>query len=159
MATKPKTQEAEVDPFATARSNFIGLGDLEGRAVLVYPTGLETDIPSTRDTSKTYDAIIADVIVLDGDEDEELGLDEIPGTIEDMRISGAVLVPQLRGALKKSRPVLGVVDKQKSRTKGNNDAVVLKGEADVVTDEIRALARKAWDVYQASQASPFDTSA
>jgi hypothetical protein len=143
-----------IDPFNTARSNFIGLGDLSGRAVLVYPLELQTGIVSTRDASKTYDRIVADVIVLDGGLDEETGIEEVPTTVEAMYISGAVLVPQLRGALRNKRPVLGVVDKQKSRTKGNQDAVVLSGD---VTEEQRQLARKAWQDYQAAQVDPFAT--
>jgi hypothetical protein len=144
------------DPFDTARSNFLGLGDLAGRAVLVYPTKLEENIPSTRPgQNKTYSRIVADVIVLDGDVDEEAGVDEIPMTVSDMFISGSVLVPQLRGNLKTKRPVLGVVNKQKSSVKGNNDAVVLN--ADAITDDHRKLARKAWEAYQSRQEDPFST--
>lgn len=142
------------DPFATARSTFVGLGDLDGRAVLVVPTQLETGIPSTRPgQSKTYDRIIADVIVLDGGPDEELGLDELPYTFEEMFISGSVVVPQLRGAVKHHKPVLGVVTKQKSQIKGNNDAVSLSGEN--LTEAQKDLARKAWPIYQKSQEDPF----
>src|SRR6478609_6351654 len=91
------------DPFATASSEFRGLGDFEGRAVLVVPTELQTGIPSTRPgaVNKTYDRVVADVIVLDGEPDEDLDLDTLPQTFEGMFISGAVVVPQLRSSVKK----------------------------------------------------------
>lgn len=145
------------DPFTTARSEFAGLGDFAGRAVLVVPTELQTGIPSTRPgaANKTYDRVIADVIVLDGGSDEDLGIDELPATFEQMFISGSVVVPQLRGAVKSRKPVLGVVAKQKSQIKGNNDAVVLKG--DEVSEDQKALARRAWTEYQKAQEDPFTT--
>jgi hypothetical protein len=152
---KAAQQETETDPFATARSTFVRLGDLEDRAVLIVPTAIQTGIQSTRKGGEDYDRIVADVIVLDGDPDENLGLDEIPTTIEGMFITGAVAVPQLRPSLKSHRPVLGVVTKQASRTKGNNDAVALVGDS--VTEDQRALARTAWDAYKASQEDPFAT--
>lgn len=146
--------EAAPDPFVTARSTFVGLGDLEGRAVLVVPTDIQTGIPSTRQGAPDYDRIIADVIVLDGDPDDEIGLDEVPTTVEGMFISGSVVVPQLRPSLKSHRPVLGVVEKQKARTKGNNDAVRL---GDDISEAQRVLARQAWKVYKESQEDPFAT--
>jgi hypothetical protein len=146
---------ANDDPFSTARSTFVGLGDLEGRAVLVVPKELQTGIPSNRPgSSGTYDRVIADVIVLDGEPDDELGLTEFPETIEEVFISGSVVVPQLRPSVKSHRPVIGIVTKQKSRVKGNNDAVALDGD---VTDAQKALARKAYAAYQEAQEDPFGT--
>jgi hypothetical protein len=70
---KAAQQETETDPFATARSTFVRLGDLEDRAVLIVPTAIQTGIQSTRKGGEDYDRIVADVIVLDGDPDDNLG--------------------------------------------------------------------------------------
>ena len=147
----------QTDPFDTASLDFIGLKNLEGRLVLVVPKELQRDIPSTRPGSgrNTYDRIVADVIVLDGEPSDELGIDEIPFTFENMFISGSQVVPQLRNNVKKRRPKLGVVVLQKAQIKGNNPAVALDGED--VTDDQRLLARVAYQDYQAEQEDPFDS--
>jgi hypothetical protein len=143
------------DPFDTARTNFAGLGDFEGRAVLVLPTELQKDIPSNRAGGGTYERVVADVIVLDGDLDDELGIDELPAIFDGMFISGSVVVPQLRGSLKNRKPKLGVVVKQPARTKGNNPAILLDGDA--ITEDQKKLARKAWEAYQARLDDAFQT--
>jgi len=142
------------DPFATAPTTFAGLGDLEGRTVVIVPLRLESGIPSNRPNGGTYERVIADVIVLDGEPDEELGIDELPATIEEMFISGSVVVPQVKTKVKSHQPIIGVVVKTPSKTKGNAPAVMLDGKASV-TDEARALARKAYDAYLKSQEDPF----
>lgn len=149
--------KTEQDPFDTATSEFVGLKDLAGRLVLVIPKELQRGIPSTRPGAgkKTYDRVVADVIVLDGPADPDKGIDEIPYTFEDMFVSGSAVVPQLRSAVKKRRPKLGVVVLQKPQVKGNNPAPILEGED--VTEEQKALARAAYATWQAEQEDPFDT--
>jgi hypothetical protein len=142
------------DPFATAKTEFTGLGDYEGRTVIIVPQELQKNIPSTRPNAQrpTYDRVVGDVIVVDGKPDDDLGLETIPTTIEGMYISGASVVPQLRGFVKSHKPVLGVVVK-KVITKGNNPAVLLDGDA--VTDAARKAAAAAFAAYQEEQEDPF----
>jgi hypothetical protein len=83
------------DPFGEPQSEFITAKDFVGRLVLVTPTGVETGIESTMPDSKgkTYDRVIADVVVLDGAVTDKF--DVIPCRLEGQLLSGAGLVPQL----------------------------------------------------------------
>ena len=150
--------EDEEDPFDRARTQFVGLKDLEGRHVIVNALSLEKRQSSLSETPKMIDTINADIIVLDGDPDDDLGLSQIPATIEDAVIFSASAVPQLRSKVGKDRPTVGQVIRRKAQTKGHNDTYLLDGEA----EGLEALtgpggvARKAWAKYLKSRPSPFD---
>jgi len=83
------------DPFGAPQTEFITAKDFVGRLVLVTPTGVETGIKSTMpgNEDKTYDRVIADVVILDGAPNDKF--DTIPCRIEGQLLSGAGLVPQL----------------------------------------------------------------
>lgn len=85
----------QADPFNDPQSEFITAKDFVGRLLLVTPTGVETGIVSTMPGAegKTYDRVIADVVVLDGAVTDKF--DTIPCRIEAQLLSGAALVPQL----------------------------------------------------------------
>lgn len=130
------------DPFQTARSGFVRLDDLTGRLLLVVPQSIEereSTLPGSQ--GRKYDSITADVIVLDGDTNDVI--EEIPTTLESVFFSGAVVVNQLRGAVKGNKMVLGRLGKQKSQTKGFGDAWVLQ-EPDEADKKVARPAAKSY---------------
>jgi hypothetical protein len=145
------------DPFTDARSSFTKLDDLIDRTVLVAPQEIQTLKSTLRgQEGKEYDAITADVIVLDGEPDDEIGIETVPTTIEGMRISGSVVVNQLRPKVKSHGLVLGRVSKQKAQTKGFNDAYVLDSKSIDKDDPVRKVARTEGQKYlDARETSPF----
>ena len=137
------------DPFQTARSGFVKLDDLLGRLLLVVPQSIEereSTLPGSQ--GRKYDSITADVIVCDGDVTDVI--EEVPTTLESVFFSGAVVVNQLRGAVKGSKMVLGRLGKQKSQTKGFGDAWVLQEP----TEDDKKIARPVATAYLADN-DPF----
>ena len=150
--------EDEEDPFDRARKNFIGLKDLEDRHVIVNALSMEKRQSNLSETPKMIDTINADVIVLDGDPDEEAGIEEVPTVIQDMVIFSASAVPQLRSKVGKDRPTIGQVIRRKAQNKNHNDTFLLDGEAEGL-EKLTApggVARKEWAKYLKSRPSPFD---
>jgi len=138
------------DPFSDARSGFVKLEDMLGRLVLVAPKSVEqrqSTLPGAN--GKTYDSIVADVVVLDGEPNEVI--EEVPLTVEGAFISGAVIVNQLRAKVKTQGLVLGRLGQQPSRTKSFGPAWVLNPP----TDTDKNIARGPAQQYLASQSSPF----
>lgn len=130
------------DPFSDARPGFIRLDDVVGRLILVNPKEIVTKKSNLKGKGDdTYDVVIGDAIVLDGELTEEI--EELPAVVEDMHLSGSVLVGQLRAKVNKPAEqggmVLGRVAKQKSQTKGFGDAWVLQSP----TEDDKVLARPA----------------
>ena len=128
------------DPFSSARSAFTTLDDLMGRLILVRPKELRTEVSTLPNANgKTYEKVIADVIVLDGDPDDKI--ETIPMTLEDQHISGVAIVGQLKPAAKKKIDrggiVLGRLGKVPSKTKGFGPAWILNDPE----DEDKELAR------------------
>lgn len=138
------------DPFSDAQSGFIRASDYAGRLVLIEVKDLKKDLPSS-EAGKSYDAIVADVHVLDGDVTEMFemnkpyttpdGATHAAFTVEGSQLSGAALVPQLRGKVGKSYPhnmILGRMKTQPSKrfTRGAPAAIL-----DPPTEADKVLAR------------------
>ncbi len=116
------------DPFTKPQTDFITPRDMLGRLALITPKGGEQNIPSTMQgqEGKTYDRVIADVVLLDGAITDKFT--EIPFRMEGQILSGAALVPQLTeraggGVLKPGKMTLGRFAERKGRFP--NPAVVL----------------------------------
>lgn len=142
------------DPFDEARSAFVKLDDLLGRAVIVYPSE-SREVPSTlpNQNGKNYTKVIGDTIVLDGPVTD--AIPSVPFTIEAMHWSGAAVTNQLLPKIKTGRAVLGIVKQTPSQTKGFGPAWILDNED--LTDEHRTTARAAHEEYQKRFKDPFDT--
>jgi hypothetical protein len=98
------------DPFASAKATFAGIADVRDCLVLVYPLEHLTGLKSTMN-SETYDAVVCDVVILDGAPAESLDVTELPHRHPKMRINGSAVVPQLTPYVdpKGGRMVLGRV--------------------------------------------------
>lgn len=137
------------DPFTDARTGFVKLEDLLGRLLLVVPQSIEerqSTLPGS--VGKVYDSITADVIVLDGPATDLI--EQVPATLENVYLSGSVIVAQLRSKVKTKGMVLGRLGQQKARTKGFGDAWVL----DAPSESDKAPARVAAAAYLA-ESDPF----
>jgi hypothetical protein len=142
------------DPFADATSEFIGIKSYVGRTLVVIPHRLETGIKSTLSEGKVYDAVWSDVIIVDGDPDEDLEIDEVPTVKEEMRVAGASIVPQLRPHLRTHKPVIGVLIDRPASNKNWQPSVALDSEK--VTEAARKVARQAYADYQEAHANDKD---
>ncbi len=136
------------DPFDEPTTDFTTLDDLLDRLVLVVPQSI-SEHESKQQAGKTYERITADVIVLDGPVTDKV--DEVPGTLTDMFISGKFLVGQLRGALKKPN---GMVLGRLTQSKAHRNAWQLTA----ATEADKELARPAAKKYlEAKDSDPFAT--
>lgn len=144
---------ASDDPFDTARSAFVKADDCLGRLVLVYPKEeIEaiSNLPGPNQ-GKPYPKIVGDTYVLDGETNELIT--ELPFLVPGMHWSGASLVPQLRTALSRRRPVLGRVRQVPARTKGFGPAWQLDGDS--LTADDKKLGKAAHEQYEAEN-DPFN---
>ena len=108
FATMPASATAGEDPFATPRTTFPKPKWLKGRLVLAYPTKILRDQLSKDGTGKKYNAIVADVHVLDGGDITD-GPDKpisIPAIIEDFRFSNEQFVGGMERLIGSHRPFL-----------------------------------------------------
>jgi len=118
--------------FVAARSAFMKLDNVLGRLLLVEPISRgERESTMPGQSGKIYAYIESDVVVLDGDINEDF--EELPSVLDNFQISGQAIVGQLEGALKKGRKVLGRLGQKPSATKGFGKAWVLEDptEADI----------------------------
>lgn len=141
------------DPFDEARSAFVKLDDLLGRAVIVMPSE-SREVPSTlpNQQGKMYTKVIGDTIVLSGEPSDSIPT--VPYTIESMHWSGSAVTNQLLPKIKTGRAVIGIVKQTPSQTKGFGPAWILDNEE--LTDAHREAARKAYAEYQERFKDPFD---
>ena len=95
------------DPFGAPVSEFVKLDDVLGRLVLITPSTIIEGIASTLkgQEGKTYDAVRAQVVVLDGPPSEKI--DAVPAVLEDFRLSGASIVPAVMARFKATGPTVG----------------------------------------------------
>lgn len=144
------------DPFGDPQSNFISSRDFVGRLVIIVPTGVQHDIPSTMPNAKPgdkYNRVLADVHVLDGPVTDTF--DTIPMVIKDQYLQGSALVPQIsrpcgEGRIKPGGMVVGRVTTRKG--KFPTPAVVLDPCPVGTPDRVKAKAY--WDEY-AVNVDPF----
>ncbi len=85
------------DPFSSSGSSFINMDDLLGRTLLIRPD--ETGTRNSKTTGNDYDYIVADVVILDGDETDKV--DEVPGLYEGIQLTGAGVVAHLKNKIGK----------------------------------------------------------
>jgi hypothetical protein len=81
------------DPFRKAKATFAGILDIEGCLALFYPLEHLRDLPSN--IGDPYDAVVCDIVVLDGEPKEAIEYDALPHKIRKMRVVGSAIVPQL----------------------------------------------------------------
>lgn len=116
------------DPFTTASAEFVTNDDLEGRTLLVRPDEVGSR-PSKTDPTKSYEYIVADAVVLDGEPTEKV--DRVPMRLEDQQFTGGAIVGALKAKIGKRNPdgsrrlVLGTLTKVPSQRRGYNAAWVL----------------------------------
>jgi hypothetical protein len=95
------------DPFGAPVSEFVKLEDILGRLVLITPNTIIKGIASTLkgQEGKTYDAVRAQVVVLDGPVSEKI--EAVPTALEDFRLSGASIVPAVMARFKATGATVG----------------------------------------------------
>jgi len=129
------------DPFATGGSSGVKITDYEGKLLLVYGTEYLDGEDKIKTEYGERDVVVADVVVLDGDETEEL--------------SGVYFFQGgLVGTLKRhvgKRPYLGVLGKKDSKKKGYQKAWAFLDPS----DEDKAVARKFIEDRAAQAEDPF----
>lgn len=116
-----------------AQSDYVRIGDIDGRDVVVFPTKIGT---GKGDNGEPYEFLTADVIVLNGERTELM--DEIPFVVTAMRLTSQPLVSNGKRMLAKGpdKPFAGRINSQKG--KFNNKAYgVTAWEPD---SPVRALA-------------------
>lgn len=129
------------DQFSDPQTEFVNAKNFVGRLALITPIATQEGVASTMkgQEGKTYDRVIADVVLLDGTPDERFG-PGIPAVIEGQFLSGAALVPMLtrrtQSGLAPGKMTLG----RFALRKGNfpQPAVVL----DVATEADKVVARQ-----------------
>jgi len=134
----------EDEDFASPDKNFLGVDDLDGRLVIIFPHAI-AEVASTKPGGKPYDRVTADVVVVDGAPTDKLT--SLPHLATDMYLSASALVGAVRKHVGKGKPVLGRVD---SRPSSYNKQVKAYGLADP-TDADKAAARPALAKYRAGQ--------
>lgn len=120
FATAPGAASATGDdPFASPRSTFPNMDWIVGRLVLCYPTQIKKDLPGN-DRKSTYNAIVADVHVLDGDTitDGDTPL-SIPGVLDDFRFNGEQFVDGMTKLVGTKRPYLCRIGEAPSKINRN----------------------------------------
>lgn len=141
----PFAQGATVDDdeFATPVREFLGIEDLDGRLVIVFPESIGTLV--SLKSGKEYDRIIADVVIVDGPVTSKIP--SLPHLAAGMHLSATGVVSATRAYVGKGKPVLGRVD---SRPSSFNKNVPAYGIADP-TDQDKRTARPALAQYRAGQ--------
>ena len=130
-------------PFDRAQSALLKLEDLIGRLVLVYPSR-ETTGQSKMNPGKTYDIVIGDTVVCDG-EPIRGKIDEVPAVIPDLYWSGGYVTKQLKGNLGTGRPVIGRVVQVKS---ANYPTPMWQLDSDGLTSNDERLGLRGVEVYE-----------
>lgn len=121
------------DPFASdeidamentsaAVEGFTRAKDFVGRLLFIQPTAYLTGLSSNNKPGETYDAIEANVHVLDGEPSDKFG---VPSVLNAIRLSGSALVPQLRGAVAGRGFVLGRMNSAPTKFGGDSRAYFL----------------------------------
>lgn len=115
------------DPFATGGSSGVNITDFEGKLLLVYGTEYLSGDDAIKTEYGEKDVVVADVVVLDGDETEEhSGLYIFQGG--------------LIGTLKRhvgKRPYLGVLGKAEPKKKGYQKAWAFLDPSEEQKDQAR----------------------
>lgn len=75
------------DPWTDANLGYVDKDDLDGRLLLVIPTD-KVDKPSKSKPGETYEAVFADVVVLDGGTNEAIKGLGVKYLIEDFQFTG-----------------------------------------------------------------------
>ncbi len=131
------------DPFSSSGSAFINMDDLNGRTLLIRPDEIGSR-KSKNDPDKSYDYVVCDVVILDGDTDDKI--EDVPGLYEGVQLTGAGVVGHLRNKIGKrnqdgSRKLaLQKVTQVPPAKRGQNPAWVLDLPDDL--DAAATLARK-----------------
>lgn len=100
-----------VDPFTSASATFPAILDLEDCLVLLWPIKHLTGLKSKMGND-TYEAMECRIVVLDGTPKANLAGQPLPQEIQNLRVIGSAIVPQLVG----QRLVLGRVESFVSET-------------------------------------------
>lgn len=120
--------------FDDARSAYVAQDDLQGRLLLITPSGTGTRTSKT--DGKEYTYVISDVVILDGDVSDII--EDVPMELDDFQFSGVNLVGQLTPKIKKGRKVLGRLSRKPAQQKGFTQAWILADP----TEADKVLARK-----------------
>lgn len=95
-------------PFTTAVTEFVNKEDVKDRLILIRPLTLQRGLPSTMKGAKegdSYDAIFADVAVLDGEVTDKI--DMVPMVVNAMKLAGATLTPSILARCKIGKVTVG----------------------------------------------------
>lgn len=129
------------DPFATGGSSGVNITDFEGKLLLVYGTEYLSGDDAIKTEYGEKDVVVADVVVLDGDNTEEhSGLYIFQG--------------KLIGTLKRhvaKRPYLGRLGKGEATKKGYQKPWAFEDP----TEEDKAVAREFVKAREAQAEDPF----
>lgn len=130
--------DADEDEFATPKTEFLGLADLEGRLLVIDVLSVET----AKGVDGDYEFAKCNVVVVDGPTLELLP--QVPGVVRGMHINAKGVLPQIEGYAGTGKPFLCrpdvIENKRRQRVAG-----VRKHE---ITDADKALARPAWRAYK-----------
>lgn len=89
--------------------------DIDGRAVVLFANEIRK-MPGKTDPGKTYDAVFADVIVLDGNLNDEAGIESVPCVIENMMLTSGPIVGNLRNRVGRlDKPLIGRINSRRSQ--------------------------------------------
>lgn len=129
------------DPFASGGNSGVKFTSFEGNLVLVYGTEYLTGDDKVKTENGEKDVVVADVVVLDGEE----GPEEHSG----LYIFPTVLIGTLKRHVGK-RPYLGRLTKGSEKKNGNLPWIFQEP-----TEEDKAAARKYIDEKAAKSEDPF----
>jgi hypothetical protein len=122
-----------VDPFTSASATFPAILDLEDCLILLWPTKHLTGLVSKMGDNKEYEAMECRIVVLDGTPINNLAGQPLPQEIQNLRVIGSAIVPQLVG----QRLVLGRVESfQSDRFKKGSKGAKLAPPTD--DDKVKA---------------------
>lgn len=132
--------DADNDEFETAKTEYLGLGDLTDHLVVIDVLSI-----GTKQGDGEYEYAECNVVVVDGPTLELLP--RVPAVVERMHISASGVVPQIKHLAGSGKPFLCrpdfVINKRKQKVVG-----VRKNE---VTDADKAKALPVWRKYRAGQ--------
>lgn len=114
---------ADEDEFATPVREWLGIEDLDGRLVIVFPEKSTTKV--SRTNGQEYEVVIGDVVIVDGPVTDKIPA--LPHLAPAMHLSSSGVVAGLRANVGKGKPVLGRID---SRPSTYNKKVMAYGMAD-----------------------------